>query len=157
AGRTALAREFRSNQPRHVEARATHICRFEQLSCLRCSGSYRALIFGEEFCVLDRTVMMYLAPATVDQLKNSRRADVEILLGGALDIGAALAPHRPKHVANPMDRVIPENNVNVGGAFEDPFVHPVRLTGASTNSTERIVDRNAVRGSEVVVQHVEIA
>src|SRR6478736_2754065 len=101
--------------------------------------------------------MMHLAPATIDELKNAGSADVEVFLGAAIDVGAALAPYRPKHVAGPMDRVIPENNMNVGWTFEDALVHLMRPVSTSANSTQRIIDRNVVGSSEVVVDHLEIA
>src|ERR1700732_3319820 len=109
---------------------------------LRRSRSHRVLIIGEEHRVLDRTVMVHLAPAAIDKLKNSRSADVEVLFDATVDVGAALAPYRPKQVASAMDRVIPEYDMNVGWTFEDALVHLVRLVGAAANSAKRIVDRD---------------
>jgi len=53
------------------------------------------LILGEKVCVLDRSVMMDLPPAAVNEVKDSGRADVEIFHHISMMIGAAFATVTP--------------------------------------------------------------
>jgi hypothetical protein len=62
-------------------------------------------------------MMVHLPPSTIDQLKNASSANVEVLYGIAIMVGAAFTPYGPKYIANENVRRTPENSL----------IHQVRL------------------------------
>jgi hypothetical protein len=53
-----------------------------------------------------------------------------------------------------MDGIVPELNVNVRRAPEDYIIHLMRLIRASPNASEWIVNRDIIRVSEILVNHL---
>src|SRR5712671_1077247 len=101
--------------------------------------------------------MVNLSPPAVVKSENSRRADVQVLDCVAVTIRASFPPDSPEHVANAMDGVIPKLDMDVRRALEDYLVHLVGHFRATTNSAERVIDRDLVGRRKIVVDHCEIA
>src|SRR6516225_8155486 len=101
--------------------------------------------------------MMHLPPPTVDELKDSTRANVQRFCPCTVTVRAAFAPHGPYHIAGAMDGVISKFDVNVRRTLEDTLIHDVRLICSSTNPSERVVERDLVGTSKVFVHHLQIA
>jgi hypothetical protein len=120
-------------------------------------SSHRALIVAEEFRVLNRSVMVHLTPAAIDQLKNASRSNVEVFRGITIAVGAALPTYSPKNVTSAMNRIVPKFDMDVRWALENGVIHLVRLIRAASNASERVVNRDFIGMREIFVDHLEIA
>ena len=98
--------------------------------------------------------MVHLLPATIDQLKNSGRANAQIFYDFIIKVRAAFPPHGPKYIASAMNGIIPKLNVNVRRTLEYPLIHLVGLTGAPSNSSKRVINRDFIGVSEIFVHHL---
>src|ERR1700722_17349623 len=101
--------------------------------------------------------MVHLSPATVDEFENSCRANVQRLHRFAIMVGAAFPPHGPKHLPGTMNRIVPEFDVNVRRALEDPLIHLVRLIRSAPDPAERVINRDFIGLTEIIVDHLQVA
>jgi|SRR6185312_1403498 len=101
--------------------------------------------------------MVHLAPTTVHPLENSCCPNVEVSYDLPIAVGAAFSPHGPKYILGAMNGVVHKFNMHVRSALEYRLIHLMRLVRATPNSAQRIVDRDCIRVSEILVHHVQIA
>ncbi|SFJ68986.1 hypothetical protein SAMN05216525_13216 [Bradyrhizobium sp. Gha] len=100
--------------------------------------------------------MVHLPPATIDQLKNAGRANVQTFYGVTIMVRAAFPPHGPKYIAGAMYGIVPKFNVNVRRALEDSLIHRVWLICSPPNPSERIINGDLIGMSKVIVDHLQI-
>src|ERR1700687_3110579 len=56
-----------------------------------------------------------------------------------------------------MNGIIPKLNMNVRRTLEYPLIHFVGLIRATSNSSERVINRDFIGVSEIFVHHLQIA
>jgi integrase len=87
--------------------------------------------------------MVNLPPSTFYEAENTRRADGQILDSVPSRYVPRSRPHRPEHVADPVDRVVPELDVDVRPVLHvrrvkngTPATHP--LTGRELRALRKL-------------------
>src|SRR5262245_48407498 len=109
----------------------------------RTPASAHGLLIGrEQLRVLDRAVMVHLAPvASGVAAEEAAGADGEIEgLALALE-AAALASDGPEHTARDVQRVVAELDVDPGGTCEDALIDRADSRPAALDAAQRIVHR----------------